>query len=163
MDTLIEYREMKPGDESHVFTFITEVFNQFVAPEFSQEGIEEFLKYIQPDALAAHLKSNHFGFIASVGSKVIGVIVVRDYNHIALFFVDSKRQRKGIGGELLRMALERCRFHDEKTSHVTVNASPNSETAYIRLNFESTNSEQCVHGIRFVPMSIGLKGACFSR
>ncbi len=157
MDNLIEYRQMKQGDEIQVFTLITEVFNQFVAPKFSQEGIEEFLKYIQPDVLDNHFKSNHFGFIALVGSKVIGVIVIRDYSHIALFFVDSKHQRKGIGRELLRMALERCRFHDIKTSHVTVNASPNSENAYIRLNFESTKNEQCVNGIRFVPMSITLQ------
>ena len=83
--------------------------------------------------------------------------MVRDYNHVALFFVESQHQRKGIGRELLRIALEHCRLHDEETSHVTVNASPNSINAYKRLNFEPTDKEQCVNGIRFIPMSMDMQ------
>ena len=147
---------MKQGDEKQVFTFIKDVFNQFVAPEFSQEGIEEFMKYIQPDALTTHLKSNHFALIAALGSKIIGTIAVRDYNHVALFFVDYRYQRKGIGKELFRKALEVCNRNMVKTSQITVNASPNSIAAYKKLNFEPTDKEQCVNGIRFVPMSLCL-------
>lgn len=147
---------MKQGDEKQVFTFIKGVFNQFVAPDFSQEGIEEFMKYIQPDALITHLKSNHFALIAALGSKIIGIIAVRDYNHVALFFVDSRYQRKGIGKELFRKALEVCNRNMVKTSQITVNASPNSIAAYKKLNFEPTGKEQCVNGIRFVPMSLRL-------
>jgi hypothetical protein len=78
---------MKQGEEEQVFTFIKGVFNQFVAPEFSQEGIEEFMKYIQPDALVSHLKINHFALTAALGFEIIGVIVLRDYNHVALFLL----------------------------------------------------------------------------
>ena len=34
----------------------------------------------------------------------------------------------------------------------TVSSSPNAVSAYERLGFRITSSEQCVHGIRFVPM-----------
>jgi hypothetical protein len=34
----------------------------------------------------------------------------------------------------------------------TVSSSPNAVSAYERLGFRITGSEQCVHGIRFVPM-----------
>lgn len=145
---------MNQGDESKVSAFISGVFNQFVAQGFSQEGIDEFMNYIQPDALVNHLKSDHFGIMASAGPKIIGVIVVRDYNHVALFFVDSEHQRKGIGRELFRRALEHCRRRDVKISQVTVNASPNSVNAYKELNFEPTDKEQCVNGIRFIPMAM---------
>ena len=154
MDFQIEYRRMKHGDESQVFNFITGVFNQFVAPEFSQEGIDEFMKYIQPDALVNHLKKNHFGILASVGSKIIGVIMAREYNHVALFFVDSQHQRRGIGRELFRKALEYCSRHDVNTSQITVNTPSNSVNAYKNLNFEPTDKEQCINGIRFVPMTM---------
>ena len=157
MDIPIRYQRMEAGDEIQVSTFITEVFNQFVAQGFSQEGIGEFMKYIQPDTLANHLKSNHFGLIAFVGPKIIGVIVVRDYNHVALFFVDSRHQRRGIGRKLFNKALELCVCHDIKISKITVNASPNSINAYKNLNFEPTDSEQCVNGIRFVPMIFRIK------
>ncbi len=156
MDTSIEFRPMKPGDEISVFIFISDVFHRFVAPEFSQKGIEEFLSYIQPDALVEHLKKDHFGLIASDSSKILGVIVVRNYYHVALFFVDSQHQHMGIGRALLSHAIEQCRLHDVNTSHVTVNASPNSIKAYERFNFKPTGKEQCINGIRFVPMSMGL-------
>jgi GNAT superfamily N-acetyltransferase len=154
MDIPIIYRRMKKGDEEQVFTFIKGVFNQFVAPEFSQEGIEEFMKYIQPDALVSHLKSNHFAIIAALESEIIGVIAMRDYNHVALFFVDQRYQPKGIGRELFHKALEVCNRHEENTSKITVNASPNSIDAYKKLNFEQTDKELCVNGIRFVPMTL---------
>jgi GNAT superfamily N-acetyltransferase len=157
MDIPIEYRTMKNGDESQVFTFIEGVFNKFVAPEFSKEGIEEFMKYIQPDALINHLKKNHFGILSLVGSKIIGVIMVCDYNHVALFFVDSQHQRRGIGRELFSKALEHCSRLDVNTSQITVNASPNSVNAYKNLNFEPTDKEQCINGIRFVPMIMRLQ------
>ena len=152
MDIPIEYRRMKPGDEDSVHNFISGVFNQFVAPEFSQEGVDEFMKYVQPDALAGHLKADHFGIIANSASDIIGVIVVRNHNHVALFFVDARYQRSGIGRKLLSKALEICDSHEAKPSNLTVNASPNSKTAYERLNFKATDTEQCVNGIRFIPM-----------
>ena len=157
MDTPIEYRSIKQGDASQLFTFITEVFYQFVAPGFSKEGVEEFLRYIQPDTLVDHLASNHFGLMANFGSKVIGVIVMRDYNHVALFFVAAEYQRKGVGRALFKMALERCKSHDVKIPSITVNASPNSAEAYKKLNFQPTDIEQCVNGIRFIPMALSLQ------
>jgi GNAT superfamily N-acetyltransferase len=157
MDTQIEYRTMKNGDESQVFVFIEGVFNQFVAPGFSKEGIDEFIKYIQPVSLANHIKKNHFGILASVASKIIGAIIVRDYNHVALFFVDCEHQSMGIGRELFQKALEHCSRHDANTSQITVNASPNSVKAYKKLNFETTDKEQCINGIRFIPMALRLQ------
>ena len=157
MDIPIEFRKVIYGDEEQVFDFIKTVFNQFVAPEFTEEGIEEFMKYIQPGALVRHLRKNHFALMASTGSAIIGVIVVRDFDHIALFFVDGQYQRKGIGRELLDSAVKVCERHDPSNTRLTVNASPNSIDAYRRLNFEPNDTEQCVNGIRFIPMTLRLQ------
>jgi GNAT superfamily N-acetyltransferase len=83
--------------------------------------------------------------------------MVRDHKHVALFFVDSEHQRRGIGRELFRKALEHCSRHDFSTSQITVNASPNSVNAYKNLNFKPTSKEQCINGIRFVPMTMRLQ------
>jgi GNAT superfamily N-acetyltransferase len=154
MDYQIQYRRMKHGDGKKVSAFISGVFHQFVAPEFSQEGIDEFMKYIEPDELVDQLKENHFALIATLGSEFIGIIEVRNYSHIALFFVDSRFQRKGIGRELLRKGLEECGRNDAQLLQITVNASPNSKIAYEKLGFEPTDVEQCVNGIRFIPMAM---------
>jgi hypothetical protein len=62
-----------------------------------------------------------------------------------MLFVRSSRQRGGIARGLLAAAGDaKCAF--------TVNSSPNAVSAYERLGFRITGSEQCLHGIRFVPM-----------
>lgn len=157
MDIPILYRRMKQGEEPLVFAFISSVFQQFVAPEFSQQGIDEFMNYIQPDALEGQLKGSHFAFVAVLNSEIIGIIEVRDFNHVALFFVASQFQRIGVGSELFRKALENCVRHDVNLPQITVNASPNSVNAYEKMGFKPTDIEQCVNGIRFVPMALCLQ------
>ena len=159
MNSQIKYRRMKQGDESKVSELISVVFNQFVAPGFSQEGIDEFMNYIKPDAIESQLKKNHFAFVATLGTEIIGVVEIRNKNHVALFFVDGRFQRKGIGKKLLQKALAVCGSNNLESSQITVNASPNSEKAYETLGFEPTENEQCVNGIRFVPMALRLKQA----
>lgn len=156
MDSQIKYRRMTQGDETKVSEFISVVFNEYVAPRFSQDGIDEFMKYIKPDAIEAQLKENHFAFIATLGEKILGIIEVRNNNHVALFFVDGNFQRKGIGKKLLQKALELCSSNDTEFSKMTVNAAPNSTMAYEAMGFESIGIEQCINGIRFFPMALRL-------
>jgi GNAT superfamily N-acetyltransferase len=150
---------MTPGDQTMVSEFISVVFNEFVAPRFSQDGqdgIDEFMKYIKPDAIESQLEENHFAFIATFGAIIIGIIEVRNNNHVALFFVDGYFQRKGIGKKLLQKALELCSSNDPEFSKITVNASPNSIIADETMGFKPTDVEQCVNGIRLVPMALRL-------
>lgn len=63
------------------------------------------MKYIQPDAHISHLKSNHFAFIATIRSEIIGVIALRGLDHVALYFVDHRYQSKGVGRRLLNEAI----------------------------------------------------------
>lgn len=156
MDLSIVYRKMRQGEEGAIFRFVARVFNEFVAPEFSKEGISEFMKYIQPAELTNHIRKSHFILIAEFSTEIIGAIAIRDYNHIALFFVDTSFQRRGVGKELFRKALENFRCNDIGLSQITVNASPNSINAYESMGFKATDSEQCVNGIRFVPMALHL-------
>ena len=152
MDSRIKYRRLKKGEETRVSEFISMVFHGHVASGLSQEGIDEFMKYIRPDEIKRQLKENHVAFIAIHDGSILGVIEVRNNNHVALFFVDGGFQRRGIGKKLLQKALELCRGSDPEFSALTVNASLNSTMAYETLGFEATDVEQCKNGIRFVPM-----------
>jgi GNAT superfamily N-acetyltransferase len=158
MDGAIAFRYMEFGEESEVFELISRVFNEFVAPGYSNEGIEEFMKYAQPEELAGRLKEDQVILVAELGSEIIGVIDILNCSHVALLFVDARFQRRGIGKELLRKALEICRQEEPSLSKVTVNSSPNAVTAYEKIGFEPTDIEQCVNGIRFVPMSLNVTG-----
>ena len=83
MDSAIVYRYMEFGEEIKVFELISRVFNEFVAPGYSNEGIEEFMKYAQPEELAGRLKEDQVILVAEFGSEIVGVIDILNYSHVA--------------------------------------------------------------------------------
>ena len=121
------------------------VFLKFEAPEYSQEGIENFKSFIDSEKMIGGLEM----YGALVNEKVVGVAATRDQgNHIALFFVDSRYHRRGIGRKLFETV------HKYSTSDcITVNSSPYAVPVYHKLGFLDTDSERKVNGIRYIPMT----------
>jgi GNAT superfamily N-acetyltransferase len=66
-----------------------------------------------------------------------------------MLFVRSSHQRRGIGRGWLSAARK---LPGDSGHGFTVSSSPNAVSAYERLGFHITGAEQCVHGIRFIPM-----------
>jgi predicted GNAT family N-acyltransferase len=143
---------MKHGEESIACRLAVDVFNEFVAPHYSQEGVSEFLRYIDPDLMAKRVKFNHFVLMAEMDDMLVGIIEVRDFNHISLLFVPREVQRKGIAKRLLNEALQICSQNNPNLSRVSVHSSSNSIEAYEHLGFRSEGSEKLERGIRYVPM-----------
>ena len=91
---------MQPGEETQISHLVFGVFDEFVAPDFPPEGVEEFLRFIQPEVLRQRSAANHFALLAGLGDEVVGVIEFRDYEHVTLYFVDRTHMGLGIGREL---------------------------------------------------------------
>jgi GNAT superfamily N-acetyltransferase len=153
------YRDLKPGEERKACDFVARVFNDFIASSFSQEGVRGLLSYVLPDLLRNRRAANHFVLAAELRGRIVGLIEVRNCDHISLFFVEGELQRKGIGKHLWHEALERCRVNRPDLTHITVHSSPNAVEAYSRLGFEPEGPEQTVKGIRFVSMALPLGNA----
>ncbi|HVN72566.1 MAG TPA: GNAT family N-acetyltransferase [Desulfomonilia bacterium] len=158
MNELITYRHMEKNDIPGVSDFIARVFRSAVGPLYPPEGVEEFMRYIQPDAFLKRLFSGHLTFQAEHDGKVIGAIHLRDFSHISLLFVDGEFQRRGIARELLSLAVKTCRDKSPGLRRLTVNSSPNSAPVYRRMGFQDTGIEQVNNGIRFIPMVLNLEG-----
>ena len=151
-DHISSIRLMKHGEESIACRLAVEVFNEFVAPHYSQEGVSEFRRYIEPDLMSKRVKSDHFVLLAEMDDRLVGIIEVMDFNHISLLFVSREAQRKGIAKRLLNEALQICSRNNPNLSQVSVHSSPNSIEAYEHLGFRSEGSEKLEHGIRYIPM-----------
>ncbi len=149
-------RPMQGGEETEVFNLVRRVFNEFVAPSYSQEGVDEFFRYARPKALAQRSQNNHFVLLALVESYLAGMIEIRDNRHVSMLFVDRSFQRQGISRALLRQALDECRKTKPDLSQITVHATPNSVFIYQRLGFRPVSAEQVINGIRFVSMILEL-------
>lgn len=147
---------MRPGQETLVIDLVTEVFDKFIAPGYTLEGATEFYKYANVDSLSKRSKLNHFTILAKDKLQVIGIIEIRDLSHIAMFFVRSKSQKKGIGRALLDDAIKRIPKERDEIKALTVNSSPNAVEAYKKYGFITTGDEQNINGIRFIPMRLAI-------
>jgi ribosomal protein S18 acetylase RimI-like enzyme len=156
LDKEIIVRELNTGEELRANQLIHEVFSQFIAPSYDQEGINEFLRYIDPDLIRTRLQSNHFGLVAEINGSFVGILEVRTFSHISLLFVSSKFQRKGIGTKLLDEALAIIKINAPDIKEITVNSSPNAVNAYQALGFEIKGPERVEYGIRYIPMSLNM-------
>lgn len=150
------YRPTRPGEEAAVSNLVARSFNEFIAPDFLEEGIEEFFKYANPRSLERRSGNNHFLLVAEIGGKIAGMIEVREMSHISMLFVDKAHHRKGIGRELLRLALERIKSGGSAPVEITVNSSRFAVPFYESLGFVKTCDEKIIYGVVHVPMALTL-------
>jgi GNAT superfamily N-acetyltransferase len=153
----MHYRFIEPGEEPTVYALIERVFDEFVAPGYSEEGRLTFLNYANPESLRKHLQSNHFILVAESPDGLHGVIEMRNHEHISLLFVDKASQGKGVARELLRQALDLCKAQRPDLERVTVNSSPYAIPIYEKLGFHAVADEQITHGLRYTPMMLNLE------
>ncbi len=131
---MINISFMQPGQEKVVIDVVKEVFDEYVAPDFPQEGIEEFYKFANESSLARRSESDGFTIICYQDGKAVGVIEIRDTSHISMFFVKSSYQHRGIGKALFLEALSTIRKNKDIHS-VTVKSALNAVTVYEHLGF----------------------------
>ena len=149
---------MQAGEESAVCDLVARVFESFVAPEFSQEGVREFLSYVEPEALAQRAQEGHFVLVAVAQDEIVGMIEVRNHEHISLFFVDARVHRRGIGKDLVGQALDICCHKRPDLQRIDVNSSLYAVPVYERLGFRQAGPERVKNGIRFIPMVREMQG-----
>ena len=152
MEENIVYREIYPEEEKLVCEMVIECFNEFVAPEYSDEGVKEFVKYVDADCMKDRLKKGNFVLVAVDCNSIIGAIEMRSYNHISLLFVKKEYFNRGIAKALLTKVIAKCRQVNTELKSIDVNSSPYAEKIYERLCFVKKDTEQIKNGIRFIPM-----------
>lgn len=146
----IRVRTMFAGEEDAVCELVNRSFMQAVAPGYSGDGIAEFRKHAQPEAMAARCENGNIVLVAEKDFETVGMIEMREEKHICFFFVNPDEQRQGIGRALLDEALVLC----GESREITVNSSPNSVAVYDRFGFLASGPEQEKNGIRFMPMTL---------
>jgi GNAT superfamily N-acetyltransferase len=153
------FRRSKGGDETAVHELIDGVFEEFIASTYTAEGVEEFRKFIVPEAILQRFQTGFsFAFLALCGEEIMGYIEVRDNSHIMLFFVRKEYHRRGISRRLFSLALDKCLEIDPELASITVNSSPYAVPIYERLGFVQAQSERIKNGIRHTPMIYNIAG-----
>lgn len=148
----IIYQEMRAGEEADVCELVERVFHDFVAPDYRQEGIEEFFRFANPHAMAERTRSGGFVFVARQAQKLVGVLEFALPDRIAMLFVVLKQQ--GIAKKLLVHAIDKAKFENPGLSKVRVHSSPYAEVIYRKMGFRQIGNATNDHGIKYIPMEL---------
>ena len=148
MNTLFGIRSMAKGEEIAVCNLVARSFNEFIAPEFSEEGILEFFKYANPRAFKKRLQSGYFAMVSETDGKRAGVIEIKGNNHISMLYVDKSFHRNGIARGLIGEVMHII----DTNSDITVNSSRYAVPFYESLGFIQFEEERTIYGVIHVPM-----------
>lgn len=146
---------LQSGEEHLASQLIASVFDEFVGPDYTPEGVAHFREYIAAHSFHQRMQTdNHFQLSAWLDQQIVGVIEIRDWSHISLLFVTPELHRQGIAHQLLKHALAHCESQGKLPESMTVKASPYAFSAgiYGRLGFVQSEPQQEQNGITFIPM-----------
>jgi len=147
-------REVADKDLKRALDLVNDVFSEFVAVEYSEQGRNTFESYLKEklQEVAADLKSGRKKIWAYYQEdEILGVIATQDISHISLMFVAKAHHRKGIAGQMFQVVLEELKGKGDIIK-ITVNSSPYAVKVYECLGFQKTGEQQEKDGILFIPM-----------
>ncbi len=152
----ITYRQMEPGEEIEVCNLVARSFNEFIAPDFSDEGVDEFYKYANHRSLFKRSESNCVVLVAEEGKRFAGMIELRDHTHISMLFIDKAYHRRGIAKQLFIEVIEQSKASIIFPARLTVYSSPYAVPYYENIGFKQTGNKKIIHGIVHYPMALML-------
>ena len=142
-------KKITSNEFNNVKELVKKVFDLSVAKDYSDEGKEEFYKFVNDNEKLSSL--DIWGYY--IEDRLIGVIGTRDeMSHISLFFVDNEFQRHSFGKKLLQTVVEAS-----KAEVISVNSAPSAVNAYKYMGFSANDGVVETNGIKYVPMELKIQ------
>lgn len=147
-------RQVNYEEIDKAFSLIWDTFLEFVAPDYSKEGIETFkTNYIESSTFKDCFKNGRQTMYGAYsGRKIIGVVSISIHNNISCIFVDKNYQRNGIATALINHIFFILR--NKNIKKISLNASPYAVPFYHSVGFKDLDSQQNFHGISYTPMEL---------
>lgn len=148
----IVYREMVLGEEQVVCDLVTQVFNEYVASDYEQDGIDEFFRFANPEAMKERMQSNGFVLVAQQDDRIVGMLEFFPPDIVALLFVTVRHQ--GIAKKLLGQSIDKACTINPNLSKLIAHASLYAQPIYQKMGFRNTGNAKTENGITYVPMEL---------
>ncbi|MCQ2522649.1 MAG: GNAT family N-acetyltransferase [Lachnospiraceae bacterium] len=152
---MITIRPAMINDWESAMALAWRTFQKFEAKEYTQEGVESFLDFISDETLKKMFIKGYYQLFLAVNEfdTIMGMISLREENHISLLFVEEKLHHQGIGSSLIAYASE----YVQKSLPVprldlTVHAAPTAIPFYEKCGFVPIQEMQEKNGIVYLPM-----------
>ena len=136
---------------------INNVFDEFVGKDYSEEGKKSFKNFVEENSVFERLKNScNKAYVAKYNDEIIGILEIKNNNHISLFFVKKEYHKKGVGKKLFEYFINKIKQENIGINKITVNSSICAENIYSRFGFVKINDIQEKNGIIFIPMECNL-------
>lgn len=141
----MDIKRIDKDNMKEALDLVWKTFLEYEAPDYSEEGINAFKETIDNEEWINEREL----YGAYLNNELVGVIGTKDKSHIALFFVDGKYHKQGIGRKLFEIVLE-----NNDKDYLTVNSSIYAKEIYEHLGFKLDSDLMVVHGLKFYPMTM---------
>lgn len=153
-ESLYEIRFLDREEWEDAMRLSWKTFLEFEGDVYPPEGIRNFQDFITDSELKRRFLAGSYQVMAAYeGTKIVGIISLRNQNHISLLFVEKNYHKRGIGRALV-LALAEYACVEMGQNRLTVNASPYGVEFYHRLGFADTAPERQQNGIIITPMEL---------
>jgi predicted GNAT family N-acyltransferase len=157
MNNTLRIEKYQSGQEKEIHQLIKRVYDEFVAPDYTDEGNRLFYQWIESDMIAERQRDEiNLWVTLDDSEKIVGIIEIRDNKNITLLFVDKAWQGQGIAKRLFTTALSEIIRRIPALRKLAVHASPCSVQAYKKLGFNETGEMQEESGIKYLPMEMDI-------
>ena len=145
-------RQATVADFRETMTLAWDTFMKFEAIDYGAEGVENFRAFLSDPMLKRmFLFGTYHIYVATCNDKIVGMISLRNKNHISLLLVDEKYHRQGIGRRLIDIIGDFSNKEYGKTE-MTVNAAPYGLKFYEKIGFVKTSGLISTGGITYTCM-----------
>jgi GNAT superfamily N-acetyltransferase len=149
---LLIVRDGKKEEWKDIISLAWRTYLKFEAGEYPTEGTTSFFAFITNATLyQMFLRGEYLVKVAIVDEKIVGMISMRNGNHISLLFVEKKYHRQGIGRKLVEAMCEELKIEGTHTC-ITVNAAPYALDFYHKTGFFDLSDITEKDGIIYVSM-----------
>ena len=139
---------------NEALALIEEVFDQCIAPSYTQEGIETFKQAILWNESFRNKfvtnKEQMYG--AYIDEVLVGCVSVSINNTISCLFIKEAYHKKGIGTLMYNYVCDLCKKRG--TQVIQLNASSYALPFYKKMGFKCVGDEMVYKGMKYTPMRI---------
>lgn len=154
-------RQLDRADIPAAAALLRQAALDFILPESTPEGAEQFLIDHGEAGLRARLAAGFVYHVALVDGELAGFIGLRERSHVFHLFVDRRRHRRGIASSLWETGRDAA-LGAGHPGFFTVNASNHAVPFYEALGFVRTAPMQ-VARVLYNPMRLELDSSLDSR
>ena len=133
---------------------IKSLFDEFIAENYSAEGVENFYERISGLSILERAQSGSFISVFKKDNEIAGYIELSGINHIYLLFVKKDCQNRGIARQLINSVIIYIQDTNPDVEDITVNSTFNSLGFYEKTGFKKMADFQYKNGITTFPMRL---------